>query len=365
MSEPGPALYDLYVLSTSPYSTKARAMCAYKRVPVRVRTENLVTRYAVLKRRTGHTMVPVLAAARFALHDSTRIARYLEEAHPDPPLHDPDPRRAALGRLLEQLGDEWLVRVMLFVRWTDPETAAHSARLAGQDLAAGLPVLRQALARVVPRFLQPRLRDVGVREENRAALLGSLAALLEALEPVLARSSFVLGARPTLADFGLYGPLWQMRSDPAGARLLPGDGSAVARWLGSLDEIALGGEPPPIGRPMEGLALHAPLLRVYAESWLRFAVGTCEALRARSPEAAIETPWGSFCARAGRYAEGCLKDDLAAVEGALTRAGDLLGEADLEAPLWRELERLAAGAARDVLRPFPRLWARLIRSAPG
>lgn len=356
-------MYDLYVLESSPYCTKAAAMLRYKGVPFRLRHENLVSRYAVLRRRTGHTRVPVLATDAFALQDSTRIARYLEEEHPDPPLHDPDPRRASLGRLVEQLADEWLVRVMLLVRWSDPEATTRNARLIATSLVGGMPVLTGAAARLVPALVRRGFAAGGVREENRPALLRFLADLCAALEPVLASSTFLFGARPTLADFGLYGPFWQMRADPAGRALLPAEGSAFARWMRDMDVVAAGEGIPPDGRRIEDLTAYAPLLRLYAENWLRFAVATAAALRTGGREVCVHVPGGTFRARGGRYVEGCLKDDLAAIEGALTRAGDVLGDAAAEAPLWVELEALAAGAAREVLRPFGRLWARLVESS--
>lgn len=357
----GADVCDVYVLPNSPYSTKVLAMLTYKRVPVRVREENLISRYTVLWARTRHTMVPAIVQGKLALSDSTRIARFLEEEHPQPPLHDPDPRRAALGRLLEQLADEWVVLALSVLRWRDRDASARNARIVARALAGGVPLLGEALAPLVPLSLRRRLGEIGAREENRAAVLGSLSALLEALEPVLARAPFLLGARPTLADFGLYGQLWQMRADEASRGLLPGPASAVLRWMAAMDAVAAG--PAAAGDEVRlggsDLAAHAPLLRLYAETWLRFACASAAALRTRAREAVAETPFGRFRARPRRYLEGCLKDDLAAVEGALTRAGDLLGGGEAEAPLWRELGALAAGPAREVLRPFPKLCERL------
>lgn len=341
-------------------------MLAYKRVPVRVRTLNLLTRYAVLRARTGHMRVPTLVAEKFALCDSTRIARYLEEEHPEPPLHDREsPRLAALGRLVEQLADEWIVPAVFLVRWNDRSDAMRSASIIASCLTGGLPFVGAAAAKAIPLILRGRLRIMGASDENRPVLLRSLTTLFAALEAPLARASFLLGPRPTLADFGLYGPLRQMRDDVAGRALLPGEGSALARWLAAMDAVASGAEIGPaadcvrIGPTSEDLTVYAPLLRLYSETWLRFARANSEALRASRREAHVETLGGAFRARARRYVEGCFKDDLAAIEGALTRAGDLLREPAAEAPLWVELEALAAGPAREVLRPFPQLWRRL------
>jgi glutathione S-transferase len=354
-------VYDLYILERSPYCTKTRAMLAYKGVPVRVRSETLRNRYTVLRRRTGSTMVPVLVGEGFALCDSTRIARYLEEEHPEPALHPPDPRRAALGRLIEQLADEWLSRFVLLTRWLDRDTRRVHMHELATELSAGSTLLRLPLERLLPWIFRPTLRAHGAREKNREALRASFQAFLLAAEEILAGSTFLLGTRPTLADFAVYGLLHQMRADER----LPHTGAGLGRWMSAMDAVARGEGAPRLVGALSTLERYAPLLALYSETWLRLAIASAEARRAHAREIEVRTGYGPFRARAAEESVGCLKDDLAAIEGALTRARGLLDDPAGEAPLWAELGRLAAGPACDVLRPYPQLWERLVKTRAG
>ena len=52
-----------------------------------------------------------------------------------------------------------------------------------------------------------------------------------AADAALASSSYLLGARPSIADFGLAAQLDQMRSDPTAGALIQSRAPNVARWL--------------------------------------------------------------------------------------------------------------------------------------
>src|SRR5690242_21323676 len=102
--------YTLYVMSNSPYSDKIRMYLRLKRLPVVEVRENLRNREAVLKARTGRTMVPVvITPADEAMNDSTNITRRLEAAHPTPALRPADAGRRGFDALIEESADEWIV----------------------------------------------------------------------------------------------------------------------------------------------------------------------------------------------------------------------------------------------------------------
>ena len=59
---------------------------------------------------SGQPFVPVLVDGDEVISDSTRIIRYLEERHPEPPLFPRDPaRRAELDVFLEWFNEVWKV----------------------------------------------------------------------------------------------------------------------------------------------------------------------------------------------------------------------------------------------------------------
>lgn len=200
------------------------------------------------------------------LYDSSAIAVWLAE-------QDPERSRDAastLGteepalRFLVQLIDEALDEVGLYLvhhnRWV----------LSARDNDAGL-----RLSREMRPLLGPLARVVRVafpaRQVRRLPYLFSVAAtdsdqwkdlpgrlrppsrggfpathelldqafleLLAAVEPVLARRSYLFGQRFTLADASLYGQLCMNRSDPSAWALLSAEAPATAAWI---DKMAAG-----------------------------------------------------------------------------------------------------------------------------
>ena len=69
--------YELFISRASPYSMKIAAMLAYLGVEHRLVTQNAVNRFAVIRRLSGRTMVPMLRRDDWALSDSTAIARHM------------------------------------------------------------------------------------------------------------------------------------------------------------------------------------------------------------------------------------------------------------------------------------------------
>jgi glutathione S-transferase len=97
-------------LYRAPYSTNVERVAlalAYKGLAV----ESVVIDYAdrsPVERVSGQGLVPVVDYDGEVVLDSTRILRYLEERHPDPPLFPPDPaRRADLDVFLEWFNEVW------------------------------------------------------------------------------------------------------------------------------------------------------------------------------------------------------------------------------------------------------------------
>jgi glutathione S-transferase-like protein len=76
------------------------------------------------------------------------------------------------------------------------------------------------------------VRGDGVTASTRAAVEASYLDTLAALEGVFARRSFVLGERPTEADFGFFASLFRhFFSDPAPARIMRDRAPGVQEWV--------------------------------------------------------------------------------------------------------------------------------------
>jgi len=145
------------------------------------------------------------------LGDSTFILKDLESrfAGHGRSLYPKSPGLAFLALLLEDFCDEWMTKAMFHYRWVhDAEAAAYGIAL---SRAPSSPKLAGEVAAFAKERQVGRLAVVGsnaatatVIEESFCRILGLLAAHFDS------GFQFLLGSRPSVADFALYGQLHPM-----------------------------------------------------------------------------------------------------------------------------------------------------------
>ncbi|RDV39789.1 glutathione S-transferase [Bradymonadaceae bacterium TMQ3] len=367
MSSPGgsPMSYELFISRASPYSMKIAAMMAYMGVEHRLTIQNALNRYAVIRRLSGRTMVPMLRRDDWALSDSTAIARHLmRRADVRRPLWMPE-GIDTLSLLLEDFADEWMVRWMALSRWMHSEDCRHVERIIGGELSAGLPGVGGLVGSAARAAVVARLEGVGVSEANRPTLMASAHRTLEALELALEDGRlYLFGDRASLADFGIFGPLGQYGRDPTGARMLASSNYTRLRaYLGRFDAML-------DGRVVEGQATDAPLDAL--EALMAEALGTywevmvanLEALQRKKRPATSEArllDGASFVFAPSRYLNGRLQAWLEVMEDAYNARQELFGNEGsvLERAIIGRVETLAERPeAADLLAAYPGLGLR-------
>ncbi len=227
----------------SPYSRKLRAALRYRRIP-----------YAWLMRGTPEArglprpkveLLPQLirAGADGALEartDSTPLIRELERSFADRSLIPSDPVVACLDALLEDYADEWLTKAMFHYRWAYPADIAQAAAILprwfridateAEALAAG----REFSARQIGR-----LGVVGSNAITAPVIEASYERLLKLLDAHLSRHRFVMGARPGVCDFALYGQLTQLAGfDPTPRALALRIAPRVIAWVDVVEDLS-------------------------------------------------------------------------------------------------------------------------------
>jgi hypothetical protein len=80
----------------------------------------------------------------------------------------------------------------------------------------------------------PRLSFVGSNASTRPVIEASFERLAALLEAHLARRPFVFGGRPAFADFGLWGQLYELSTDPTPGALLRARAPRVMAWIGRM-----------------------------------------------------------------------------------------------------------------------------------
>ncbi|MDR3419557.1 MAG: glutathione S-transferase family protein [Nevskia sp.] len=141
--------------------------------------------------------LPVLEIDGQRIQDSTRIARYLDQHHPEPPLYPADPVLHAQAELWEDWADELLYWYEVYLRAYDPAALDQAVRLS----CAGRPAAERVPVKLVLRTaLRQQLRNQGLGRMPREDVEAEFLRQLDRLETVLTQSDWLVGRSMTIAD---------------------------------------------------------------------------------------------------------------------------------------------------------------------
>ena len=363
--------YILYGWHLSYFTGKARCYLKYKGLPFVDQEVSLYTLAWRIPRKTGVQVMPVLRTpADEWIQDTHLIIDRIEAEVPERSVIPDAPWQRWLAYLLEAWADEWWVPIAMHTRWSYPENYALFQHDAGRALLPGFPrfVQRKAVDRIA-RYLRSMLPAVGIRPEQNAVLEAWAHAMMAQLDTHFAAHSYLLGGRPTLADFGLVGTMYgHLGRDPWPKREMVARYPHLRAWIermaappdrrmGALfpdDEI------PPTLLPIVRQVVHecvpwfdgiaAEITRLQAERPGRFPPG--KPLHRRLGDITLRTGQGDFKRAAlpftlwlaQRPREAFAAMDAAGQGRVRAQLQTLGGEALLDRP-WPALQRHGLGAA--------------------
>jgi glutathione S-transferase len=226
----------LYGAEVSLYSGKARAYLCYKQVPFEERLPTASVIRDVIVPRTGLAMVPVVIDDDdVAVGDTSVIIDHFEAKVPERPVIPSTPRQRFVSHALELYADEWLLLPAMHYRWAYPRHHAWFVlREFGALVAPDRPRWQQPLVGL-PVFLYFGLghgRVLGIDRRTRREIERTYERFLGWFDAHLAVHPYVLGGRPTLADFGLLAPLYaHLYRDPYSGQLMRRLAPRVADWV--------------------------------------------------------------------------------------------------------------------------------------
>lgn len=204
---------------------KVRAILDYKRLQYE-RVNPLGPALLALRRRGRTGKVPAVEIDGELIVDSTDIAYALDERFPDPPLLPVDAREHGLCHALEDWTDESLYFIGLYYRWFEVEGRKPIPAAFGRSPAG------QVAYRFYLRRILGQLRGQGTLRKTPEHVRRDLERHLDAIEHILALRPYLLGDRPYLCDFALWGQLNYLSRTPAGGEAIKprlAIGSYVAR----------------------------------------------------------------------------------------------------------------------------------------
>ncbi|MCF8211504.1 MAG: glutathione S-transferase family protein [Rhodoferax sp.] len=226
--------FTLYGWHLSYFTGKVLCYLRYKKVPFVLDPVNILTLMHRIKRETGEVVMPVLRTPHGEwIQDSSAIIDYIEAKYPTPSTIPDAPVPRFCAYLLEAWCDEWWVPIGMHTRWTYPENYAVFEREAGAALLPHFPRFLQNMAvRRVANTLRGALDRMGIRAPQYAVMDAWTQHMLDLLDAHFAQSAYLLGERPSLADFALAGPMYgHLGRDPWPARELVAPRKQLRAWL--------------------------------------------------------------------------------------------------------------------------------------
>ena len=235
--------YRVFGSELSPYSVKVRSYVRYKGIPHEWVVRN-ATNQDEFQRHAKLPLIPlVIGPDGAAMQDSTPIIEALEARHPEPAIQPADPALAFLSALIEEYADEWGNKHMFHYRWAyEPDQWVTADRLA----RAMNPGADEATLGTMRAFVRDRMVGrrgfVGSSDATKDQIEGSFARLLAILEKHLADRPYLFGGRPALADFGLYGQVYNAAGDPTPGLVLRERAPKTLEWIARMHAPTAEGE---------------------------------------------------------------------------------------------------------------------------
>ena len=167
------------------------------------------------------------------IQDSTVIIEALEARFPENPMVPNTPLQACVAHLLDAFGTEGLLAPAMHYRWSyraqqeqflcaEFGRAVHSGPNREERIAAGAALMN---------YFSGFLPALGVTSDSIPAIEAAYEELLDLLDVHFQHYPYLLGGRPSIADFGFMAPLYaHLARDPYPATLMKMRAPNVFRW---------------------------------------------------------------------------------------------------------------------------------------
>lgn len=224
----------------------------------------------------GLLVVPVLETPDGqVIQDTSDMIDYCEARWPRPLMIPETPVQRAVAWLLGAFGSEALLPAGMHYRWSfrsqqEAFLRAEFGRAVypGPDRAA-----RRLAGEQLMDYFNGFLPFLGVTPETIPSIESAYLELLDALDAHFQHHPYLLGGRPSIADFGFMAPLYaHLARDPVPAMLMKNEAPNVFRWTERMNLAAIAdGEFPdhPETYPANDAipATLEPVLRLIFQDW--------------------------------------------------------------------------------------------------
>ena len=225
-------VYRIIGAEMSPYSVKVRSYFRYKAIPHQWVLRN-ATSQAEFEKHAKMPIIPLVVTPEGSgIQDSTPIIEAMEKLYPDPSIHPDDTVANFVSALIEEFGDEWGNKWMFHYRWArDVDQISSAGRIARMRGPDANEAEHSAFADKVRARMVDRVWFVGSNEVTAPQIEAGFLDMLGLLDSHLADRPYLFGGRPALGDFGLWGQIYEMWTDPTAGALIGGAAPHVLDWV--------------------------------------------------------------------------------------------------------------------------------------
>lgn len=283
------AKHDLFVFHRSYFSGKMLAYMRYKEIPHNAIYGTRAEHGPEIIANTGLRQMPVIRTAEGQwLSDTTPMIEWFEKQYPTPAVIPGDPVMAFFTRLLEDYADEWMWRPAVYYRWILPSDRTYYGHLFATEFIGGFWAKWAPLTWIGGKLIHKHQRDKflkgdGMTAENRAHVEAIYTNTLDRLEAIFQAQPYLLGDKPSLADFGFFGSMfWHFSNDPLTNRIMQNRAPGVYEWVARLWNMrASKVENDAFSTPQNDIPTGwEPLLRDICEAYLPYLAQNAESFEA-------------------------------------------------------------------------------------
>lgn len=227
----------------SPYTRKMLAYLRFRHIPYQLLVGDQATTAGLPSAKVELLPTFYLPNAQGELEavvDSTPIIRRFEEQFQGRQAIPSNPVLAFLNYLIEDYGDEWLTKAMFHYRWyfdADIKMAGTILPIWTGIQSSGEKL--SAMSDYIAERQISRLYVVGSNDITAQVIENSYKRFLNIMDELIQKQTFVLGQRPSSADFGLYAQLTQLaKFDPTPAQICMEQAPRVHAWTDILDDLS-------------------------------------------------------------------------------------------------------------------------------
>jgi glutathione S-transferase len=224
--------YNLIGTEASYFTGKARSYLRWKGVDFSETSATPDVYRDLIQPRVGFPVIPVLLTPENeVIQDTSDIIAYIDKRESGPSVYPSGPVQRLVSLLFELYADEWLVIPAMHYRWTYNEDWILAEF--GRNAAPNAPAEEQVrIGRKVGERFRSFVPRIGVSEETLAGIEAHYEGFLADFSAHLRGQPFLLGGRPSLGDFALYGPLYaHLYRDPASGEMMKRLAPLVAEWV--------------------------------------------------------------------------------------------------------------------------------------